>query len=232
MYGFYYYDYNYFIYMLITMAVSMYAHFKVQSAFNKYSKIRSSKGLTGAEAAEKVLNGNGVSGVSIGKIRGRLSDHFDPRDNSISLSDDVYASTSISAIGVAAHEAGHAVQHAKGYTPIKIRQALVPITQFSSSISIPLVFIGLLLPVQYGFIVNLGIILFSLAVVFQLVTLPVEFNASSRALNSIEQTGILNSEELEGARKVLSAAALTYVAAAFTSVISLLRLLFIAKRRN
>lgn len=232
MYGFYYYDYSYFIYMFITMAASMYAHFKVQHAFSKYSKVRCMRGMTGARAAEEVLKRHDVSGVSIGRIRGKLNDHFDPRDNSISLSDDVYGSTSISAIGVAAHEAGHAVQHAEGYGPIKFRQALVPISQFGSTLSMPLVFIGLLLPVQYSFIVNLGIILFSMAVLFQLVTLPVEFDASKRAIKSLESSGILEGEELEGARKVLGAAALTYVAAAFTSVLSLLRLLFIARRRN
>lgn len=231
-YGFYYYDYTYFIYMFITMAVSMYAHFKVQSAFNRYAKVRCMRGMTGAQAAEEVLKRHDVLGVSIGRIRGSLNDHFDPRDNSISLSDDVYGSTSISAIGVAAHEAGHAVQHAEGYAPIKIRKALVPISQFGSSLSMPLVFIGLLLPVQYSFIVNLGIILFSMAVLFQLVTLPVEFDASKRAIRSLESSGILEGEELDGARKVLSAAALTYVAAAFTSVLTLLRLLFIARRRD
>ncbi len=232
MYGFYYYDYNYFLYMLLTMGISMYAHFKVQSTFNKYSKIRCERGITGAEAAETVLSGNNVSDIHIGKIRGRLSDHFDPRDNTISLSDAVYSNTSISAVGVAAHEAGHAVQHTKGYTPIKIRQALVPIAQFGSGISIPLVFIGLLLPIQYSFMVNLGIFLFSMAVLFELVTLPVEFDASRRAVKSLENLGILNNEELYGVKKVLKAAAFTYVAAAFTSILSLLRLLLIARRKN
>lgn len=232
MYGFYYYDYNYFLYMLITMAVSMYAHFKVQYVFNKYSKVKSFRGMTGEQAAGNVLKGNDVSGVSVNRIKGKLNDYFDPRNNSINLSDDVYSSTSVSAIGVAAHEAGHAVQHARGYTPIKIRKMLVPISQIGSSLSIPLVFIGLLLPVQYSFIVNLGIILFSVAVLFQIVTLPVEFNASSRAIQSLERTGILEGEELEGAKKVLSAAALAYVAATFTSLLSLLRLLLITRRRN
>ncbi len=232
MYGFYYYDYTYFLYVIITMAASMYAHFRVQSAFNKYSKIFCEKGLTGADAAKEVLANGSVSGVSIGKVGGYLSDHFDPRNNSISLSESVYSSNSISAIGVAAHEAGHAVQHARGYMPIKIRQALVPVTQFGSGISVPLILLGLLLPVQYSFIVNIGIFLFSLAVLFQLVTLPVEFDASSRALDALKSTEILSDKELKGAKKVLDAAALTYVAAAFTSVMSLIRLLLIARRRR
>ncbi len=232
MYGFYYYDLNYFIYMFITMAVSMYAHFKVQHTFKKYSKVRCMRGVTGKDAALEVLRQNNVTGVSVGRIRGNLNDHFDPRDNSISLSDVVYDKSSISAVGVAAHEAGHAVQHARGYFPIKIRQALVPISQFGSMLSMPLVFIGLLLPVQYNFIVNLGIILFSMAVLFQLVTLPVEFDASKRALKSLESTGILHSQELDEAREVLSAAALTYVAAAFTALLSLARLLLMTRRRD
>lgn len=232
MYGWYYYDYSYFGYMLIPLVVSIYAQFKVQYAFNKYSKVKSSRRMTGEEAARAVLTGNNVTGVSIKHIRGKLNDHFDPRDNSISLSDAVYADTSIAAIGVAAHESGHAVQHAHGYMPIKLRQMLVPITQFGSTISMPLVFIGLLLPVQYSFIVNLGIILFSAAVLFQIVTLPVEFNASSRAIKSLEKSGILEGEELNGAKKVLSAAALTYVAAAVASVMSLLRLILITRRRD
>lgn len=232
MYGFYYYDYNYFLYMIITMGISMYAHFKVQITFNKYSKIRCEKGLTGVEAAERVLSGNDVSDVRIEEIKGKLSDHYDPRDNSISLSRDVYSGTSISSIGVAAHEAGHAVQNAKGYTPIKIRQALVPIAQFGSGISMPLVFIGLLLPVQYSFMVNMGIILFSMVVLFEIITLPVEFNASRRALRSLDRLEILSHEELYGVKKVLKAAAFTYVAAAFTSMLSLIRLLAISKRRR
>ena len=232
MYGFYYYDYSYFIYMIITLSISMYAHFKVQSTFNKYSKVRSIRGMTGAQAAESVLKWNEVKGVEISRVGGSLTDHFDPRSGSIFLSDSVYNSTSVSAIGVAAHEAGHAVQHDKGYTPIKIRQKLVPITQFSSSLAMPLVFLGLLLPVQYNFVVNLGIALFSLAVLFQIVTLPVEINASQRAIASLESSGILYDEELENAKKVLKAAALTYIAAMFTSILSLLRLIFISQRRR
>lgn len=232
MYGFYYYDYSYLIYMVITLGISMYAHFKVQSTFNKYSKVKSVRGMTGAQAADSVLKFNNVRGIEISRVGGSLTDHFDPRSKSIFLSDSVYNSSSVSAIGVAAHEAGHAVQHDKGYTPIKIRQMLVPISQFGSSIAMPLVFIGLILPVQYNFIVNLGIIMFSLAVLFQIVTLPVEVNASRRALASLENSGILYDEELDDAKKVLKAAALTYVAAMFTSILSLLRLVFISQRRR
>lgn len=232
MYGFYYYDFNYLVYMFVTMTVSMYAHFKVQHEYHKYSKVISNSGMSGENAANKVLKGNDITGVTIGHVKGELNDYFDPSSNIINLSDNVYYGKSISSIGVAAHEAGHAVQHAKGYMPIKIRQAIVPISQFGSSISIPLVIIGLLLPVQYSFIVNLGIILFTAAVLFQLVTLPVEFNASSRAIASLDQPGGLEGDELEGAKKVLKAAALTYIAATFTSILSLLRLLSIAKRRN
>lgn len=232
MYGFYYYDFNYLIYMFITMSISMYANFKVQHAYRKYAKIMSKSGMTGLDAASKVLEGNDVTGVTVGHVKGELNDYFDPSSNIINLSDSVYYGKSISSIGVAAHEAGHAVQHAKGYMPIKIRQALIPISQFGSSISIPLVIIGLLLPVQYSFVVNLGIILFSAAVLFQLATLPVEFNASNRAIASLEQTWGLESEEIEGAKKVLRAAAFTYIAATFTSILSLLRLIFISRRRD
>ncbi len=231
MYG-YYYDYSYWIYMLITLSISMYANFKVQSTFNKYSKVKSTNGLTGAEAAKKVLLKDSVGDVSIGHVKGKLTDHYDPRNNSILLSDEVYSSTSISAIGVAAHEAGHAVQNAQGYLPIRIRQFLVPISQFGSSLAMPLVFIGLLLPVQYNFVVNIGIMLFSLAVLFQIVTLPVEFNASSRAIKALSETGVLYGEEVDGAKEVLKAAALTYLAATFTALLSLLRLLLISRRRE
>ena len=228
----YYYDTNYLIYMLITLSISMYAHFKVQSTFSKYSKIRTSKNITGFDSAKQVLSYNEVFDVPVKHIKGNLNDNFNPSQNTIFLSDPVYSNNSVSAVGVAAHEAGHAVQNAQGYTPIKIRQLLVPITQLGSNLAMPLVFIGLLLPVQYNFIVNLGIILFSLAVVFQIITLPVEINASKRAVLSLQNANMLNEEELKGAKEVLKAAALTYVAAAFTAIISLLRLILISKRRN
>lgn len=229
---FYYYDFSYFLFMIPALIISIIAQSRVQSTFNKYSGVRSSKGLTAAEAAMRVLSYNGVEGVKIERVAGRLTDHFDPRTNVIRLSDDVYNSTSVAAIGVAAHEAGHAVQYAFGYMPIKIRQIMLPITQFSSRLSMPLVFIGLLLPVQYDFIVTLGIALFSIAVLFELITLPVEFNASSRAIKTLDESDVMYGQELEGAKKVLKAAAMTYLAATFTSLMSLIRLVLIAGQRR
>jgi len=188
--------------------------------------------MTGRETANLVLSENGVSKVEIHVISGHFSDHFDPRKNSIFLSKNVYSENSISAIGVAAHEAGHAVQNSKAYLPIKIRQSLVPITQIGSNLAMPLVMIGLLLPTQYNFVLNFGIILFSIAVIFQIVTLPVEFDASKRAIVALENLGSFSDEEIEGAKKVLKAAALTYIAAAFTSILSLIRLILLSRRRE
>lgn len=230
--GFYYFDYTYFIYILPALIISMYAQFKVNATFRKYSQVGTMNGLTGAEAASRVASYGGVQGLSIRHINGNLNDHFDPRDNSISLSDSVYNRATISAVGVAAHEAGHAIQHATGYAPNKIRAALVPITNIGSMLSFPIILIGLLLPVEYDFVVTIGIALYSLMVVFQLVTLPVEFNASRRAIKALNETGILYPDEIEGARKVLSAAAMTYLAATFASLMSLLRLLAIVNRRR
>lgn len=201
MYGFYYFDYSYFLFMVPALIISLYAQFKVSSTFSKYSKVRNSRGLTGADAATRVLAQNGVTGVEVEHVSGNLTDHFDPRTNVIRLSDSVYSSTSVAAVGVAAHEAGHAVQHANGYAPMNIRKALVPVTNIGSTLSMPLIFIGLLLPVQYDFVVNLGIALFSLAVLFQVITLPVEFDASRRAIATLEQGGALCGEELTGAKK-------------------------------
>lgn len=232
MYGFYYFDYSYFWFMVPALVISLYAQFKVSSTFSKYSKVRNSRGLTGADAANRVLAQNGVTGVEVEHVSGDLNDHFDPRTNVIRLSDSVYSSTSVAAVGVAAHEAGHAVQHANGYAPMNIRKALVPVTNIGSTLSMPLIFIGLLLPVQYDFVVNLGIALFSLAVLFQVITLPVEFDASRRAIATLEQGGTLCEEELTGAKKVLTAAAMTYLAATFTAVMSLLRLLLIVAGRR
>lgn len=232
MMGYYYfYDYTYILFMVPALIISVYAQFKVNSTFKKYSKVRSFRNITGAEAAKRVLINSGINDVTIEHISGNLTDHFDPRSKVIRLSDSVYNSTSVSAIGVAAHEAGHAVQHAVGYTPIRIRGALIPATQFSSTLSMPLIFIGLLLP-SYGWLAIAGIVLFSIAVLFQLVTLPVEFNASKRAIEKLETTGLLYREELKGAKKVLSAAAMTYLAAMITSVLTLLRLLLIMSRRD
>ena len=218
MYGFYYFDYSYFLFMLPALILSLYA--------------QNSNGLTGSEAAYKVLTQNGVTNVAVEHISGNLSDHFDPQTNIIRLSDSVYSSNSVAAVGVAAHEAGHAVQYANNYAPMKFRRVLVPITNIGSTLSIPLIFIGLLLPIQYDFIVNIGIALFSFAVLFQLVTLPVEFDASRRAIATLEQSGTLYDEELIGAKKVLSAAAMTYLAATFSAVMSLFRLILIAGNRR
>lgn len=231
-FGFYYFDYTYFMYIVPALIVTLFAQFRVKSVFHKYSQIMAVNKMTGAQAADSVARYGGAEGVQIRQIGGNLSDNYDPRNNTISLSGDVYASTTIAAIGVAAHEAGHAIQYARGYFPNKIRAILVPATNFGSRLAIPLVIIGLILPVRYNFVVLLGIALYSLAVLFQLVTLPVEFNASTRAIRALEETGILYPDELEGAKKVLMAAAMTYLAASFAAIMSLLRLLAIAGRRR
>ncbi|MBW7574004.1 zinc metallopeptidase [Caproiciproducens faecalis] len=230
--GLYYFDYTYFVFIVPALIVTMIAQFQVKSTFEKYSRISTAKNMTGAQAASSVAQFGGALGVQVQRISGSLTDHFDPRDNTISLSDQVYASTSIAALGVAAHEAGHAIQHAQGYFPNKIRAILVPVTNFGSRLAIPLVIIGLILPVQYNFVVNLGIALYSFAVLFQLATLPVEFNASFRAIRALDEAGILYPDELEGAKKVLRAAAMTYLAASFTAIMSLLRLLVLAGNRR
>ena len=230
--GFYYFDYTYFVYMLPALILSMIAQFRVKSTFAKYSRVSSARGMTGRDAAEAVLRFGSVPQVSIRAVSGSLTDNFNPRTGVISLSSPVYGVASIAAVGVAAHEAGHAIQHAVGYWPNKLRSALVPITNFGSQLSMPLIFIGLLLPVQYDFVVLIGIGLYSLMVLFQLVTLPVEFNASARALKALDQAGILYPNELQDAAKVLRAAAMTYVAATFTSLMTLLRLLAIAGSRR
>lgn len=228
---FYYYDTNYLIFMLISVIVSGYAHFKVKHAFKKYSKVPCSRGITGAQAADIVLRHNCVNAVAITSSSGFFTDHFDPRSNTINLSQEVYNKNTIAAISVAAHEAGHATQYVTDYAPLKFRTILVPISNFGSMASIPLIILGIIIP-SFSFAINLGIILFSLAVLFQLVTLPVEFNASKRALETIQQTHILNEDELNGAKKVLTAAAFTYVAAAFIALIQLLRLVLISKNRK
>ncbi|MBQ4129264.1 MAG: zinc metallopeptidase [Ruminococcus sp.] len=230
--GYLYFDYTYFIFMLPCLILSMICSAKVNSTFNKFSQINNRRGLTGAQAAQSVLSAYGVTGVKIEPVSGHLTDHFDPRTNVIRLSESVYNSTSVAAVGVAAHEAGHAVQHAEGYTPNKIRSAVVPLANFGSRLSWILIFVGLLLPVQFNFVVNLGIIFFSFSVIFTLITLPVEFNASKRALQTIENTNMLAGDEYIGAKKTLTAAAMTYVAAAATAVASLLRLLLIFGRRR
>lgn len=236
-----YYGYGYYpffdptiILVLIGVILSLAASAKVKSTFARYSKVRSMTGMTGAEAAQRLLNSQEIYDVTVRRVPGSLSDHYDPRTKTVNLSDDVYSSTSVAAIGVAAHECGHAIQHAVGYAPLNFRSALVPIANFGSQISWPLILIGILIGGFGSPIVQLGIILFSLAVLFQLVTLPVEFNASSRAVRLLDSTGILSGNEVDGTRRVLGAAALTYVAAAAGSILQLLRLiiLFGGRRDN
>lgn len=228
---FYYYgiDSLYILLVLPAILISLWAQIKVKSTFSKFSK--SSAPLSGAQAAQKVLEANGVYGVKIEPTKGSLTDHYDPRTNTIRLSETVYSVQSIAAVGVAAHEAGHAVQYAKGYGPIKIRAAILPVCNIGSQLALPLVLIGFLF--GFGFLVDLGIIFFSLALIFQLITLPVEFNASRRALTTIKNNQILyNENDCRGAKKVLSAAALTYVAAVLVSLAQLLRLIAISNRRR
>ena len=223
-------DWTYVVLVLPCVLLSLWASSSVNSTFQKYSQQHSRRGITGAQAAERVLRGNGVNGVRIERVSGNLTDHYDPKANVIRLSDSVYASTSTAAIGVACHEAGHAVQYAQSYGPIKLRAAIIPITNIGSKLAMPLILIGLLLAafenLSFGF-VYLGIACFGLSLVFQLITLPVEFNASRRALAAIESSELLTEEEQRGARKTLTAAAMTYVAATAVSLAQLLRLVLI-----
>lgn len=231
---FFYYDPTYFL-VLIGVVLSLLASAKVKGTFNKYSRVRNSRGITGAQAAEQVLHGAGIYDVRIEHVSGNLSDHYDPRSKVLRLSDSVYGQVSVAAVGVAAHECGHAIQHAKGYAPLKFRNVLVPVANFGARIAWPLILIGLLINRESSwYIMMAGIIAFSLAVLFQIVTLPVEFNASGRAIRILEETGMMHEEELSGAKKVLSAAALTYVASAASSVLQLLRLVLLTggRRRN
>ena len=232
LYGFYMFDYTYFLFIVPALIITMYAQARVKSTFAKYSRVGTMRNVTGAEAARAVAEHGGAFGVSVRRIAGNLTDNYNPQTNLISLSEGVYGSASVAAVGVAAHEAGHAVQTARGYVPNKIRTALVPVTNVGSRLSFPLILIGLILPVQYDFVVYAGIALFALAVLFQIATLPVEFNASSRAIAALAETGVLYPDELEGAKKVLRAAAMTYLAASFTAFMSLLRLLFLAGNRR
>lgn len=226
---FYYYDPTY-VLVIIGFVFAMIASTGVQSAFNKYSKMKSYRGYTGADAARKILDDNGLYNVRVEHINGNLSDHYDPKANVIRLSDATYSDTSVAAIGVAAHEAGHAVQHATGYAPIKVRNAIVPAVNICSGLSMPLFLIGLIFALPA--ITNLGIILFSGALVFQVVTLPVEFNASRRALNILNTSAMLEEDELRGAKKVLKAAAMTYVAAVISTALQLLRLVLLSNSRR
>ncbi|MBQ7873812.1 MAG: zinc metallopeptidase [Oscillospiraceae bacterium] len=229
---FYTFDIYYFILIIPALLFGLWAQSQVSTNFQKYSKIGTMRGMTGAQAAEYILNQNGIYDVEVRHIAGNLTDNFNPKNKTINLSDSVYNSTSIAAVGVAAHEAGHAVQHAVGYKPIKIREMIIPVTQIGSWLYLPIILVGFIFSSQY--LVNLGIILFSTLAVFQLATLPVEFNASDRAITTLANSGILYGEEINGAKKVLKAAALTYVAALVSSLAQLLRLvlLFGGRRRD
>lgn len=229
---FYYYDGTY-ILVLIGVVLSLLASAKVKSTFARYSRVRSYSGLTGREAAEQILHRNGIYDVQVIHIAGNLTDHYDPRNKTLALSDPVYNSTSVAAIGVAAHECGHAVQHDVGYLPLSIRGALVPVANFGSTLSWPLILIGLFINGQMSaMLINLGILLFTAAVLFQIVTLPVEFNASHRAVKALGTTGMLREDEVKGVRSVLTAAALTYVASAAAMILQLLRLLILTNGRR
>lgn len=228
-----YFFYDYYWLILIPVILAMLASANVNSTYRKYERVINSRGLTGEGAARKILDANGLYNVRIEHISGKLSDHFDPRDNVVRLSDSTYASSSVAAVGVAAHEVGHAIQYAVGYSPMKLRSAVIPFTNIGSSISYPLVILGLVFNSALGdLMINIGILLFLTVVIFQFATLFVEFNASSRAMKTLENDHILEGEEISMSRKVLIAAALTYVAALFTAVMNLLRLLFIAGGRN
>jgi len=229
-----YYDPTYFL-VLIGVVLSLLASAKVKSTFNRYSRMRNSRGMTGAQAAQEVLRGAGIFDVRIEHVSGNLTDHYDPRTKVLRLSDSVYGQTSVAAVGVAAHECGHAIQHAKGYAPLKFRSILVPVANFGAQIAWPLILIGLLFNSRSsGLLIEIGIIAFSLSVLFQLVTLPVEFNASGRAVRMLADRGLMYGEEIVAAKKVLNAAALTYVAGAASSILQLLRLILLTggRRRN
>lgn len=231
LYGFYF-DPTY-ILVVVGAVICLIASAKVNTTFHKYNRVRSMSGMTGAQAAEHILHTAGIYDVSVQHVSGNLTDHYDPRNKVLRLSDSTYGSSSVAAVGVAAHECGHAIQHQKDYAPLGIRSAIVPLANFGSFLAWPLIVIGFFITSSTGaLLINLGILCFSLAVLFQLVTLPVEFNASSRAVRILGETGILAEEELKGTRKVLKAAALTYVAGAAASILQLLRLVLLAGRRN
>ena len=223
-------DYLYLILVLPALLFSMWAQYKVTSSFGKYSKQRTKNGMTGADAAREVLQRAGVSGVKIERISGNLTDHFDPRENVIRLSDSVHDVPSVAAVGVAAHEAGHAIQYAEHYSPMKVRALIIPVTNLGSKLSIPLIIIGFLF--EFSGLINLGILLFGTIVMFQLITLPVEFNASRRAVNILSDSRLLTADEVPASKQVLTAAALTYVGALAVSLAQLLRFILIAARRR
>ena len=226
----FYYDYSYWLIIGPAILITLFAQLRVSSTFRRYGQIAGRRGYTGAMAAQKVLEAHGVRGVRIERVRGSLSDHYDPQTNVIRLSDDVYGSTSVAALGVAAHEAGHAVQYAEDYGPIRVRNAIIPVCNFGSQAGLVLLVIGLLFNSELLF--GLGVLFFGLMVVFQLITLPVEFNASARAMETLQSTALLDEDELPGARSVLTAAALTYVAALLMSLAQLLRYIILFSNNN
>ena len=222
-----------YVLVLIGIVLSLLASARVKSTFAKYERIRNSAGLTGRDAAERILRGAGIYDVRIERVSGSLTDHYDPRNKVLRLSDSTYHSTSVSAVGVAAHECGHAIQHAVNYAPIRWRGALVPVANFGSTIAWPLIMIGLFITGDSSsLLINLGIIAFSFAVLFHLVTLPVEFNASNRAIRILGSNGMMSKEEVGAVKKVLGAAALTYVASAATAILQLLRILILTAGRR
>ena len=227
---FYYYDPTY-ILVLIGVVISLWASAKVNSTYQKYSRTRSYSGLTGAEAARRILNSAGIYDITVEHVRGNLTDHYDPRARVLRLSDSVYGSSSVAAIGVAAHECGHAIQDEESYAPLRIRSALVPVANFGTKAAIPIIILGLFFGSSYT-LIQIGLLCFALGTLFQIVTLPVEFNASARAVRILGDSHMLMEEELQQTRKVLSAAALTYVAAALASVLSLLRLFLLFGGRD
>jgi hypothetical protein len=222
---FWYYDATY-ILVLIGAVLSMWASARVNSTYNKYSRVRSYSGLTGAQAAQRILNGAGIYDVRIEHISGNLTDHYDPGDKVLRLSDSVYGSPSVAAIGVAAHECGHAIQDARSYAPLRIRNAFVPVANFGTKAAIPIILVGVIFGSSYT-LIQIGLLCFALGTLFQLITLPVEFNASARAVQILGNTNMLMDDELKCTKKVLSAAAMTYVASAAASILSLLRLVIL-----
>lgn len=230
--GYYYWDPTY-ILVVIGAVICMIASARVKGTFNKYSQLRSMSGMNGAQVAQRVLQAAGIYDVQVRHVSGSLTDHYDPRTKTLNLSDPVYNATSVAALGVAAHECGHAIQHAKSYAPLSIRSALVPIANFGSMLAWPVILIGLLFNTRSsGLIIDIGILLFSAAVLFQLVTLPVEFDASRRALVMLRTQGILADDELKYTRRVLKSAALTYVASAAAAILQLLRIILITNGRR
>ncbi len=227
----YYFDPTYLL-VVIGALVSMIASMRVKTTFNKYAGVRSRSNMTGAQAAQRVLNSAGIYDVRIQHVAGSLTDHYNPKNKTLNLSDSVYGSASVAAVGVAAHECGHAIQHQQGYSPLQIRSALVPVANFGSAAAWPLIILGIMFGGAGSMMCKIGIVFFCAAVLFQLVTLPVEFNASSRAVRILGDTGILSEQELPYTRKVLKAAALTYVAGAAAAILQLLRLLLLFGGRD